>query len=341
MKRSLQELCKMNNLDLTISILSYNTKNLLRDCLNSIYQNAGEYRFEVIVVDNDSKDRSVEMVEKEFSSVRLIRNRENVGFSRANNQAIKKSKGRYILLLNSDTVVISDALTEMIHFMDTHPEAGVVGGKVFRPDLTAQASTRGSLDIRTLFISFFGLKSLVPPVHRGFVVKLLGPLLGKTVRSYVDYYEDENNPVLVDEVSGVCFCVRREVVEQVGLLDENFFMYYEDTDWSARIREKGWKLYILPEASIIHYVQQSVKKAFDKTFVARCKGICYYFKKYRDRRAILALKMIITSALLLRIFFFSIYYPFVKRERRDGVKGKLKGYWEVIKFIVQEFPFCT
>ena len=248
----------MNNLDLTISILSYNTKNLLRDCLNSIYQNAGEYRFEVIVVDNDSKDRSVEMVEKEFSSVRLIRNRENVGFSRANNQAIKKSKGRYILLLNSDTVVISDALTEMIHFMDTHPEAGVVGGKVFRPDLTAQASTRGSLDIRTLFISFFGLKSLVPPVHRGFVVKLLGPLLGKTVRSYVDYYEDENNPVLVDEVSGVCFCVRREVVEQVGLLDENFFMYYEDTDWSARIREKGWKLYILPEASIIHYVQQSV-----------------------------------------------------------------------------------
>jgi len=93
-------------------------------------------------------------------------------------------------------------------------------------------------------------------------------------------------------------------------------------------------LYILPEASIIHYVQQSVKKAFDKTFVARCKGIYYYFKKYRDRRAILALKMIITSALFLRIFFLSIYYPFVKRERRDGLKGRLKGYSEVIKFIV-------
>lgn len=332
-KKSLQELCKMNNLDLTISILSYDTKNLLRDCLNSIYQNAGEYKSEVIVIDNNSKDGSAEMVEKEFSSVRLVRNRENVGFSRANNQAIKKSKGRYILLLNSDTVVVSDALSKMIYFMDRHPEAGVVGGKVLRPDLTAQASTRGSLDIKTLFISFFGLKSLVPPAHRGFVVKLLGPLLGKTVRSYVDCYEDENNPVLVDEVSGVCFCVRREVVEQVGLLDENFFMYYEDTDWSARIREKGWKLYILPEASIIHYVQQSVKKAFDKTFVARCKGIYYYFKKYRDRRAILALKMIITSALLLRIFFLSIYYPFVKRERRDGVKGRLKGYWEIIRFM--------
>lgn len=334
MKKSLQELYKMNNIDLTISIISYNTKNLLRDCLNSIYQNAGEYRFEVILVDNNSKDGSAEMVEKEFSSVRLVRNRENVGFSRANNQAIKKSKGRYILLLNSDTVFISDASSKMIHFMDTHPEAGVVGGKVFRPDLTAQASTRGPLDVRTLFISFFGLKSLIPTAGREFIVKLLGPLLGKTARSYVDCYQDENNPVLVDEVSGVCFCVRREVVEQVGLLDENFFMYYEDTDWSARIREKGWKMYILPEASIIHYVQQSVKKAFDKTFVARCKGVDYYFKKYRDRREILVLKMIITSALLLRIFFLSVYYPFLKRERRDSVKGRLRGYSEVIKSIV-------
>ncbi len=322
----------MNNLDLTISIISYNTKNLLRDCLNSIYQNAGEYRFEVIVVDNNSKDSSAEMVEKEFSSIRLVRNRENVGFSRANNQAIKESKGRYILLLNSDTVFISDASSKMIHFMDTHPEAGAVGAKVLRPDLTAQASTRGSLDLRTLFISFFGLKSLIPPAHRGFIVKLLGPLLGKTARSYVDCYEDESNPVLVNEISGVCFCARREVVKQVGLLDENFFMYYEDTDWSARIREKGWKMYILPEASIIHYVQQSVKKAFDRTFVARCKGVYYYFKKYKGRREILVLKMIIISALLLRIFFLSIYYPFVRRERRDGVKGRLRGYSEVIRF---------
>ena len=265
----------MNDIDLNISIVSYNTKALLKDCLNSIYKNTGKYEFEVIVVDNNSEDGSVAMVEKEFPQVKLIRNRENVGFARANNQVIRQSKGRYILLLNSDTVVISDALSKMISFMDNHPEAGAVGGKVFRPDLTAQPSTRICLDLRTLFISFFDLKKLVPPAYRRFVVKLLGPLLGKTVCSYVDCYLDEEGPRLVDEVQGACFCVRREVVEQVGLLDENFFMYYEDIDWSIRIRKEGWRLYILPEAPIIHHVQQSVKKAFNRTFVARCKSSYY------------------------------------------------------------------
>lgn len=321
-----------NNVDLSISIVSYNTKDLLKTCLNSVYENSKGINLEVMVVDNNSKDGSAEMVEKEVRQVKLIRNRENVGFARANNQAIKESRGRYILLLNSDTVVISDALNKMINFMDSHPEAGAVGGKVFRPDFTAQPSTRACLDLRTLFISFFDLKKLVPPANRGFVIKLLGPLLGKTVRSYVDCYLDEEGPKLVDEVPGVCFCVRREVVEQVGLLDENFFMYYEDTDWSIRIKKKGWRLYILPEAPIIHYVQQSVKKVFNRTFVARCKGIYYYFEKHRDRRSILLLKIIVISALLLRIIGLSIHYPFTKSEKRDEMKGRVKSYSEIIKF---------
>ena len=157
-RENIKDSGKMDNLDLTISIVSYNTKTLLKNCLGSIYKNTGKYEFEVIVVDNNSGDGSVAMVEKEFSQVKLIKNEENMGFARANNQAIRQSKGRYILLLNSDTVVISDALSKMISFMDNHPEAGAVGGKVFRPDLTAQPSTGICLDLRTLFISFARLR---------------------------------------------------------------------------------------------------------------------------------------------------------------------------------------
>lgn len=322
----------MYNLDLSISIVSYNTKDLLNACLNSVYENSGGINFEVIVVDNNSGDGSAEMVEKEFPQVKSIRNRENVGFARANNQAIRQSKGRYILLLNSDTVVISDALSKMINFMDSHPQAGVVGGKMVRSDLTAQPSIRTYLDLKALFISFFSLKNLVPSKYRRFVVRLLGPFLGKTVRSYLDCYRNEKNPTLVDDVPGACFCVRQKVVEEVGLLDENFFMYYEDTDWSIRIKKKGWKLYILPEALIIHYARQSANKVFNRTFAARCKSSYYYFRKHRDKKSILLLKIIIISALLLRMVVLSVYYPFMKDKKRKEIKGRVKTYSEVIKF---------
>ncbi len=331
-KEIVQHREKMNNKDLTISIVSYNTQDLLRNCLNSIYQNSGEYEFEVIVVDNNSKDGSAEMVDKEFPQVKLIRNKENVGFARANNRAIRQSRGRYILLLNSDTVVISDALSKMVDFMDSHPKCGAVGGKMVMSDLTAQPSIRTYLDLKALFISFFGLKNLFPPKYRGFVIKLLGPLLGQTVRSYLDCYRDEKSPISVDDVPGACFCVKREVVEEVGLLDENFFMYYEDTDWSIRIKKRGWELYILPEALIIHYARQSANKVFNRTFVARCKSTYYYFRKHGDKKSILLLKLIIIFALLLRIAALSFYYPFMKNRRRQEIKARVRTYWEVIKF---------
>ena len=130
-------------MDLSIIIVSYNTKDLLKECLISIYKNISQIKFEILVVDNNSRDGSPLMVEKKFSKVKLIKNRENKGFAAANNIGIKKSKGKYLLLLNSDTLVLPDSLEEMVKFMDRTPEAGVVGGKLLNPDGSLQSFGRG------------------------------------------------------------------------------------------------------------------------------------------------------------------------------------------------------
>ncbi|MCX7840627.1 MAG: glycosyltransferase family 2 protein [Anaerolineae bacterium] len=225
--------------DLSISIPTLQAKDFLRDCLRSIYAHT-HCSFEIIVVDNASRDGTLEMLRDEFSAVRVIANNTNVGFAKAINQALRVSQGRYALLLNNDTVVLPDALDRLVAFADAHPQVGICGPKILNRDGTLQKQCRRSYATPwDLFCYFSGLSTLFP--H--------SPLFAR----YLMTYRDENETHPADAVSGACMLIRRAVIEQIGLLDEQFFAYQEDTDYCFRAKRAGWQVYYYPEAQIIHY----------------------------------------------------------------------------------------
>lgn len=239
--------------DLSIVILSYNTKALTRECLTSLSASKrGVYTTEVIVCDNGSTDGSMAMIQKEFPNVIIIENRKNLGFAAGNNPGIKRARGRYILLLNSDTEVPEETFRVMIDFMDEKTDAGAATCKVVLP--------QGSID---------------PACHRGFptpwvaftYISKLEKLFPKT-RLFGEYhqgYKDLNSIHDVDCITGAFFLVRRKVIEDIGLLDEDYFMYGEDIDWSYRIRKHGWKILYNPQVTILHKKKQSGRSNTDRS----------------------------------------------------------------------------
>jgi GT2 family glycosyltransferase len=226
-------------LDLSICIPTLQAKDVLRECLRSIYAHT-HCAFEIIVVDNASRDGTVEMLRDELPAVRVIVNATNVGFARAINQALRASQGRYALLLNNDTLVLPDALDRLVAFADAHPEIGICGPKILNRDGTLQKQCRRSFATPwDLFCYFSGLSTLFPR----------SPLFAR----YLMTYRDENETHPADAVSGACMLIRRAVIEQIGLLDEQFFAYQEDTDYCFRAKRAGWQVYYYPQAQIIHY----------------------------------------------------------------------------------------
>jgi GT2 family glycosyltransferase len=226
--------------DISICIVSYHTRDLLHDCLSSIYKTVDSLSFEIVIVDNHSEDGTVEMLCSEFPNVRLLVNDHNAGYTRPNNQAIRESKGRYIVLLNPDTLVKPNTFVELLKFLETHSEVGIVGPKVLNRDGTMQKQCRRS-EARPWdsFCYFSGLSRLFP--H------------DKRFAGYLMTYLDEDLTHEAEAVSGSCMMIRRRVIEQIGYQDENFFAYQEDTDYCRRARLVGWKVFYNPSAQIIHY----------------------------------------------------------------------------------------
>ena len=262
-------------MDLSIIIVNYNTSKLIIQALNSVYKNSKNINFEIIVVDNASKDDSVEMIKKHFPQVILIQNNENLGFSKANNIAIKRSIGEYILLLNSDTIVMEDTLEKMIKYMNDNPDVGASGCKVVLPD--------GSLDKACK-------RSFPTPQNALYNALKLDRLFpqSKVFGEYNLTYLDENEIHDVDCLVGAFMMVRREVIEQVGLLDEDFFMYGEDIDWCYRIKQAGWRIVYYPKTKIIHYKGGSSKKKNTKIIYEFHRAMYLFFEKhYKDRYSIL------------------------------------------------------
>lgn len=232
-------------IDLSVVILNYNTVDLTRKCLETVFASKlGKYAMEVIVCDNGSTDGSVAMITNEFPQAIFINNKKNIGFAAGNNPGIKRATGRYILLLNTDTEVPSKTLATMIAFMDKHPEAGAATCKLLLAD--------GTMD---------------PACHRGFptpwvaftYMAKLEKLFPKT-RLFGEYHQGYKGFDTIHEVDcivGAFFMVRREIVKQVGLMDEEFFMYGEDIDWAYRIRKAGWKILFNPTVTILHKKKQS------------------------------------------------------------------------------------
>jgi len=254
--------------DLSIIIVNYNTKEQLEKCLYSIYDSIREISFELVVSDNHSVDGSLEMLEENYPQVNVIKNERNLGFAKANNKALSMAKGKYILLLNSDTIVLKLSVNNMIDFLRNHKEAGAVGAKMLYPDHTIQRTARR---FPSPMASIFGRKSIL--------TRLIPE--NRFSKRYLMYdREHQEDPYEVDWVSGGGIMVKREVVEQVGLLDERFFIYWEDADWCFRIKQKGWKVFCVPSAPIIHYEAGSSKNRKLKLIVHFHRSVFLFYRKH-------------------------------------------------------------
>ncbi|MEK7249525.1 MAG: glycosyltransferase, partial [Bacteroidota bacterium] len=233
---------------LSVIIVNYNVRQFLENALASTYRAMEGLQGEVFVVDNASDDGSIEMVKTKFPHVLLIENQANVGFAKANNAALKQAKGRYVLLLNPDTIVQEDTFKVMIRFFDENPDAGLAGCKILNPDGTFQLPCRRSFPTPWVaFTKIFGLSTLLPK----------SKLFGKYNLTYLN--EDETYEV--DAVSGSLMFLRREAYEKVGGLDESFFMYGEDLDWCYRISKSGYKVYYVHSTKIIHFKGESTRRS--------------------------------------------------------------------------------
>ncbi len=233
---------------LSVIIVNYNVKYFLEQCLYSVRRASENLEIETIVVDNNSVDGSVEMLMHKFPEVVLIANKNNTGFSVANNQGIKISKGEYVLLLNPDTVVQEDTFRKVIAFMDEHPDAGGLGIKMIDgKGMFLPESKRGLPTPMVAFYKIFGLSKLFPK----------SKIFGRYHLGYLDKEQVHE----VDVLAGAFMMMRREALDKVGLLDETFFMYGEDIDLSYRIQLGGYKNYYYPHSSIIHYKGESTKKS--------------------------------------------------------------------------------
>jgi GT2 family glycosyltransferase len=235
----------MKDVDVSVIILNFNTLALTQMCLQRLLESKlGSYAMEIIVCDNGSTDGTEAMVKKEFPEVQFIQNRGNVGFAAGNNPGIQCAKGRYVVLLNSDTEVAPNVMKSMIAFMDTHPKAGAATCKLVLMDGSMDpACHRGFPTPWSAFTYFIKLEKLFP------TSRLFG--------EYHQGYKDLTKPHEVDSISGAFFMVRREVIKQVGLLDEDYFMYAEDIDWAYRIKKAGWQIWFTPEVTVLHKKKQS------------------------------------------------------------------------------------
>jgi len=255
-----------NIVDLSIIIVNWNTRDILWDCLKSVFDQTQDITFEVIVVDNASSDNSVKMVKSEFPQVVLVENKENRGFAAANNQGMQIAKGRYVLLLNSDTIVLDGAIQKTLVFADQHPEAAVVGCRVLNPDKSLQPTCFMVPSLLNLFLSSSYLYKLFPRSR----------FWGRERMTWWD--RDDVREVEV--VTGCFMLVRKDAISQVGMMDESFFMYAEETDWCYRFKKAGWNLLFTPDAQIVHLGGQSSKKVRSDMILQARAGILYFIKKH-------------------------------------------------------------
>lgn len=293
--------------DISVIIVSFNTRELILACLRSVFAGRGAGETEVIVVDNASNDGSRDAIRKEFPGVKIIENRRNLGFSAANNIGLENATGSYAVLLNSDTELRPDGLKLMREFMDAHQEAGAAGPRLVYDDGTTQPSADSAPNLLTEFLHLFGFRRLIPgeSVRRA-AAPVLSKVSGKTVGTYFETYSGILEPREVDCVSGACIIARAGIVKQVGGLDDKFFMYMEDMDWCVRIKETGAKVYYVPEVEVVHHVGMSGEpdaETAEKILVERYKSRLYYFRKHRGRGALFVERVMMAKAFAIRWLF--------------------------------------
>ncbi|MCB0207890.1 MAG: glycosyltransferase family 2 protein [Anaerolineae bacterium] len=275
-------------MDLSIIIVSWNTRDLLLQCLESVYQEIQAFpqlQIETWVVDNASTDDSILQVKNKYPWVKLILNKDNVGFAGGNNQAIHQSSGRHVLLLNPDTVIKPSGLKSLVDFMDYNPQAGAAGSMLLNPDETLQTSCYPAPTLTREFWRLFHLD---------------------TIRPYGVYHMsqwDPSKPRGVDVVQGASLILRKEALDQVGVLDDTYFMYTEEVDLCYRLQKKGWLLYWVPQSKVVHYGGQSTQQVATKMFLCLYESKLIFIRKHHGWLAAQAYKLTLVLATITRLLF--------------------------------------
>ncbi len=285
---------------LSIVIVNWNTRELLRKCLASIFAYPPVGTLEVWVVDNASTDGSSAMVKHAFPSVNLIENQVNTGFAQANNQALRQCRAEYMLLLNPDTEVLPAALSTMLAFMQTSPQVGALGPRILNPDRTLQTSCYPVPTLTREFWRLFHLDTLWP----------------YGVYHMAHWKLDVSRQVEV--LLGACLLLRKSVLDEVGLLSEDYFMYTEEVDLCYRIAQKNWKIHWVPTAEIIHYGGQSTRQASRQMFIHLYQSKILFFRKHYGRLGAFLYKIILLLTSLTRLAFspLALLTPVPARKER-------------------------
>jgi GT2 family glycosyltransferase len=281
-------------MDLSVIIVNWNTRELVLESLRSLYEAAGDLSMEVFVVDNGSGDGSVEAIRAAFPRVILIEKEKNLGFARATNEALQCAAGRYLLLLNTDVVLREDTVVVLLEFMEKTPQAGIVGAQLLNPDGTRQNS-------------FDNFPTLLSEGLNKSVLRMLFP------KRFPSKRLSFSSPIEVESVIGACMMVRKEAVDDVGPMDEDYFFFMEETDWCYRMRERGWGVHLVPQAQAVHLQGGTANKVKPQAKVEYYRSRYHFFKENRSRfqagvlGGILLLKLcmsLLMNCLLCLLTFF-------------------------------------
>ena len=297
---------------LTVIMVSWNACDLLATAIASVPPIVGGATIELIVVDNASTDGSPEMIAERFPNVRVIRNAENVGFARANNQALVESRGEYVLLLNSDTQLHSGALASLVSFLEEHPHVGIVGPQLVYPDGRRQFSFGRFPSLREQAAIAFGLgRYVIRDDH--------------TARNNQSEQE-------VDYVSGACMLIRRTAIDVVGIMDEQFFMYCEETDWCYRMRKAGWSVCFEPAAIVMHVRGGSTRIVRGEMLGELYRSRVRYMRKHHGRHLVWGMKCCMMADALIRVLACQVLAWLPRQYRlHSDTNPCIQRYWNLLK----------
>jgi N-acetylglucosaminyl-diphospho-decaprenol L-rhamnosyltransferase len=292
--------------DLGIVILNWNTRDLLRDCLRSVFASRGDFTAQVCVVDNDSADGSAAMVKAEFPQVRVIENDVNSGFAAGNNLGLRAlgfgaaggEAPRYALLLNPDTVLGESALADMLSYVDARPRCGAAGPKLVLPDGRLDLACRRSLGFEAFVYRLLGLSRLFPHSRR--------------FGQYNLTYLDPDVETAVGSVVGACMMVRREAIAQVGLLDEAFWMYGEDLDWAFALHQAGWEVRYNPAVTVLH-VKRAASRQSRRAQIAFHEAMLYFYRKHYAAATPAPLRWLVEASIQLNLAWTRTRERFTRR----------------------------
>jgi GT2 family glycosyltransferase len=307
----------MAAIDISFVIVNWNTRDLLLQCVTAIYASVQNQSFEIILVDNGSTDGSIPAVLSAFPQVRCVTNTENKGFGVANNQAFRIMQGRYALLINTDATLKPHAVKTLYEFMESHLPAGMACGQLLNPDGSKQNSHAAFPSLLNLLINESLLKWLLP-------------------RKYPSKYQSYDQPLPVDSCIGACMIVRKTAMDQVGLFDERYFFFFEETDWARQFWHKGWQVFFVPQAHIIHAQGQTAG-------VQAVARKLFYYSRYQYLRkwhpgSFLIMKAVILMRLAINVIFNSAAVLLTVGLVRN-IRFRCWRYWQLFTWHFAGCPF--